>query len=291
MVYYGRSTRARKSFGTKRRGTRSRYRRGSYTRKSVSRLRFAVAGFRRNVEKKYFDKTYQANTNETLTGNTTGDINSNGVTYISNTWGNYSFGAQKASIVVSNDMLKGVETGTTARTRIGNKLKVKYVKGAFTFNAAIIDTTLTKTQGGEALGNGSAAARMDYLRTSYRFVIVKDSQVNSTDSQVTWNQVFDTTNFQAGIHSELNVDNMGRFVILEDKMFTLDADTPQKTCPYWIGGNNIGSVRYNGPSDTALTDKGLYVIWAAFVMGYTGTAPTITLPTPVGHSRLCFTDD
>ena len=165
------------------------------------------------------------------------------------------------------------------------------MKGAFTFNAAVIDTTLTKTQGGEALGSGSGANKMDYLRTSYRFVIVKDLQVNSTDTQITWPQVFDTTTLQAGIHSELNVDNMGRFIVLEDKQFTLDADTPQKTLPFLINGVSIGNVRYNGPSDTALTDKGLYVIWAAFVMGYTGTGPAIGLPTPVGHSRLCFTDE
>ena len=129
------------------------------------------------------------------------------------------------------------------------------------------------------------------MRAAIRFAIVKDLQVNSTDVNITWQQVFDTSNLQAGVHSELNVDNMGRFIVLEDKQFTLDADTPQKTLPFLINGMSIGNVRYNGPSDTALTDKGLYVIWAAFVMGYTGTAPAIALPTPVGHSRLCFTDE
>ena len=131
------------------------------------------------------------------------------------------------------------------------------------------------------------------MRTSVRFVIVKDLQVNSSDTNVTWNQVVDTTGQQAGVHSELNVDNMGRFIVLEDKVFTLDADQPQKTCPFKIGGNKIGSVRYNGPGATALTDKGVYVVWAAFVMGFTGTATAadIQMPSPVGHSRLCFTDD
>ena len=77
-------------------------------------------------------------------------------------------------------------------------------------------------------------------------VIVKDLQVNSTDAQITWPQVFDTTGTQAGVHSELNVDNMGRFIVLEDKIFTLDADNPQKTCPFMINGSAIGPVRYNG---------------------------------------------
>ena len=83
-------------------------------------------------EKKYFDKTYQANTNESLTGQTTPNTSNNGVTYISNTWGDYSFGNQVGTAsTTSNDMLKGLATGTTARTRIGNKLRVNYVKGAF----------------------------------------------------------------------------------------------------------------------------------------------------------------
>ena len=107
-----------------------------------------------------------------------------------------------------------------------------------------------------------------------------------------WQQVFDTTNLQAGVHSELNVDNMGRFMVLEDKVFVLDADTPQKTCPFMVHGSKIGSVRYNGPSDTALTDKGLYIVYAAFIMGTPGTTlANIQLASPVGHSRLCFTDD
>ena len=122
-------------------------------------------------------------------------------------------------------------------------------------------------------------------------VIVKDLQVNSTDTFIRWHQVFDTNNSVGGVHSELNVDNMGRFIVLEDKVFTLDADTPQKTIPFLISGSSVGSVRYNGPAESALTDKGLYIIWAAFVMGYTGTLNEIEVPPPVGHSRLCFTDE
>ena len=243
-------------------------------------------------EKKYFDKTYQANNSETFTGNSAGSgaprFNS-GVTYISNTWGQYSFGGVSAPAVISNDMLKGIATGTDVRSRIGNKIAVKYVKGAFTFNAAWIGPAAsTAGQGGETYPVGNP----QYLRTTYRMCIVKDLQVNSTDAQVTWNQVFDTNNNVAGVHSELNVNNMGRFIVLEDKIFTVDADTPQKTCPFMISGSKIGSVRYNGPASNALTDKGLYIIYAAFVGGVlVAAASDIELPSPVGHSRLCFTDE
>ena len=113
----------------------------------------------------------------------------------------------------------------------------------------------------------------------------------STDTQVTWAQVFDTTGLQVGVHSELKVDNMGRFMVLEDKILTLDADDPHKTLRFLINGSSIGSVRYNGPTNSALIDKGLYVVWSAFVMGYNGTMAEIRIPGPVGNSRLCFTDE
>lgn len=257
-------------------------------------VKFATVGFSRNVERKYFDKTYQANSLEVLTGQTAGGQGgSGGVTYISNLWGNYSFGTvQPSASAISNDMLKGVATGTTARTRIGNKAKVEYVKGAFTFTAGIINAG-SSNQSGESTVTAPTGAGPQYLRTTFRMVVVKDLQVNSTDTNVTWQQVFDTTGLQAGVHSELNVDNMGRFIVLSDEVFNVDADEPQKTIPFMIKGSSIGNVRYNGPSDTALTDKGVYVVWSAFVYGFTGTATTndVSLASPVGHSRLCFRDD
>jgi len=298
MAGYARFRRARKGFGSRRgmrrsggsRGSRYGYKKTGYRIKP----RFATVGFARNVEKKYFDKTYTADYSEAQSGGPSSG-KSNGVTYISSTWRTYSFGASGASVVTTNDMFKGLATGTTARTRIGNKVKVRYVKGAFTFTAAVLGdgATAQRAQGGETLAAPSVAAAQSYLRTTYRMVIVKDMQVNSTEPQVTWAQVFDTTGLQAGVHAELNVDSMGRFAVLDDKIFTLDAETPQKTCTYTISGSTIGSVRYNGPSDTSLTDKGVYIIWAAFVMGVTNTMALadIDCPSPVGHSRLCFTDD
>ena len=43
--------------------------------------------------------------------------------------------------MISNNMFRGLGTGTDVRSRIGNKIAVKYVKGAFTFNAAMISST------------------------------------------------------------------------------------------------------------------------------------------------------
>lgn len=166
------------------------------------------------------------------------------------------------------------------------------LKGAFTFTAAVLNASQTKVQQGEQFAWDAANGNQVYLRTTYRMLLVKDLQVNSADAQVTWGQVMDTSNFQAGVHSELNVDNMGRFIILEDKMFTVDAQNPQKTVQFMVNGSKTGPVRYNGPGSNALTDKGLYVIWAAFTMGVGNISTSdITIASPVGHSRVCFSDE
>lgn len=279
-----------------RRYTRSAYARSRTTtrrRTTRSSPRFATVGFARNVEKKYFDKTYQANNNRTTTGDVASSsvLKDTGVTFISNQWGTYAFGSTSASTVISNDMLKGLATGTTARTRIGNKIKPRYLKGAFTFTACTLNNAGGDVgQGGEQWAQAGTVSEV-YMRTTYRFMIVKDLQVNSTDNEVTWQQVMDTTGLQAGVHSELNVDNMGRFMVILDRTFTVDADDPQKTINFNLAGSRIGPVRYNGPTGTALTDKGVYVVYAAFVMGFQGAQSEVTLPSPVGHSRLCFVDD
>ena len=85
-----------------------------------------------------------------MTGQTTPVLKNNGVIYISNAWGGYSFGDQQPfSVEVSNNMLRGLGNGTSVRTRIGNKVSVNYVKGAFTFTAAMVSPQ--QDQGGEKL--------------------------------------------------------------------------------------------------------------------------------------------
>ena len=217
-------------------------------------------------EKKYFDKTYQCDGYETLTGTANNALN-NGVTYVSNAWQTYTFGARTTAVTTSNDMFKGLVTGTDARTRIGNKIRPRYIKGAFTFTAAVTHANQTKVQKWEQYVHDAVNQNIVYMRTTYRMLLVKDLQVNSADAQVTWSQVMDTTNFQAGVHSELNVDNMGRFIILEDKVFTVDAQNPQKTVQFMVNGSKTGPVRYNGPAVSALTDKGLYVVGSIYIGG------------------------
>ena len=293
---YGRSRSYKRSTSRRTSGTFGRRR--SYAVKKVGRTvfkpRFATVGYTRNVEKKYFDKTYQADNLENNTAGAGGpNIYNNGYSYVSNTWGTYDFTGPTNTQATSNDMTKGVSTGADARSRIGNKIKVNYIKGSFTFTCA--GSRQATSQGGEVTISTVVSDRLPYFRTTYRMVIVKDLQVNSTDTVIKWNQVFGNgagNGLDGGVHSELNIDNMGRFIVLEDKIFTVTADAPQKTVPFMIKGSSVGNIRYNGSGTHALTDKGIYVIYAAFVMGVDNVlAADITLPSPVGHSRLCFNDD
>ena len=135
---------------------------------------------------------------------------------------------------------------------------------------------------------------IQYLRTTFRVVIVRDLQVNSAASEVTWNDVFSNLNGTSGVHSELNVANMGRFSVLMDKLVYLDADNPQKTMPFIF--RNLGRVRYNGPqadgAQSALTDSGLYIVWACLSAGVSGTtaAGNMSSKGVNVNSRMCFTD-
>ena len=93
-----------------------------------------------------------------------------------------------------------------------------------------------------------------------------------------------------GINSELNIGNMGRFIILSDQCIELTAENPQKTIKFMIPGSKIGSIRYNGPSDNALADKGVYVIAANQSTGLY-TAANVAYPGMCAiQSRYCFTD-
>ena len=58
-------------------------------------------------EKKYYDKTYQCDGYETLTGTGNNALN-NGVTYVSSAWQTYTFGARTTAVTTNNDMFKGL---------------------------------------------------------------------------------------------------------------------------------------------------------------------------------------
>lgn len=314
-------------FKSRRKSAASSYRRrtfgsGSYSKKfgmvkssrarTMKRFkpRFATVGYARDVEKKYRDLAIVAvDWTGSSVGPSASDYNvANGYQWRSTQWGTQDYNGVTQTQIVGNDLLKYVPVGSNATSRIGNKISVKYVKGCITLNAAIsrqLKDSLNDgiTQGGETVPTypTSDGYRWEYLRTTFRVVIVKDLQVNSVDAQVTYDDVFEQISGSfvgatAGVHAELKVANMGRFRIISDKLVELSAVKPQKTMKYLVGGNVIGNVRYNSSGNTALTDVGLYVIVAAYTSGamvgevvQPGDAGLV-LPIVSLNSRLCFTD-
>lgn len=257
-----------------------------------------MTGFARNIEKKFNDRLFEGGSLRYSTGDEQYAIRSNGFMWTSTNWYDTSFkGKIPSRVEVSNDLVKGLETGTTARTRIGNKVKGCWIKGTITFTAARnvgmgSQGEAIKSQNGEVFVDDDVLSEENYLRTTFRMAIVKDNQVNSTQTHIAWDEVFGGNDKANGVHSQQNIDNMGRFTIIEDRKFELYANKPQKTLDFTIPGTNIGSVRYNGPSENALTDRGIYIIWAAYTVGaqYNDTS-VMNLAGPTGYSRFCFTDE
>lgn len=279
-------------------GRGSRYQKYVRTTKKP-RVKFALAAYTKNIEKKYFDKCLQSKVDESFTGNgdATASDPKNGISTASVGWNAYTFGGRGplSPPTVSNDLLKGIANGAGVRTRIGNKINVKYVKGSITVSAGQVKPAGMGmgilNQGGEMVIGHQENVDAAYLRTTIRVAIVKDLQVNSTTTNVKWHDVFEGGPNQHGVHSELNVDNMGRFFVLWERSLQLDADDPQKTLPYMISGSKVGPVRYNGGTAEALTDKGLYVIWSSFTIGMSSPLDTYLEPSLVMNGRVCFTDD
>lgn len=271
------------------RSTRSR--RPSMGRKRVGKK---TTKYRNTAEKKYFDKTITGLSLEAPTGATTGSGVDSGLMYVSNNWNTYSFNNQSAPSSDTNNLLKGLITGTSARSRVGNKIRGRELRGSTTFAAAWVASGPSNifSQNGETAVTAVATTAIMYLRTTYRWALVKDLQVNNTDSAVTWNQVYEngTGSAAAGVHAELNVDNMGRFRVLSEGSFQLGAQNPQKTLTWKLPGGHIGPIVYNGANIGALTNHGIHFIFAAFVYG-NNVASATNLPEVVMNSRLIFSDE
>ena len=277
-------------------------RRGTYK----TGLKFATVGFTRDVEKKYCDKALTTTSFDMQhAGHGTGLSVTNGFMWSSAGWAPYDFQSpMAATTATTNDLLKGVTQGTTTTTRIGNKIRGRYIKGAMTLGSAKLAGPSSGASNGDMNGEAVSTAAnattiWQFMRTTWRVVIVKDLQVNSADTHIVWNDVFESDTGSVGqtggVHAELKIANMGRFKVLSDKYYKTDAVCPQETVSFMISGKDIGNVRYNGPGSGALTDKGIYIIWAAYTSGNSAQPFDVTeglaAPTFTMHSRLAFTDD
>ncbi|AXF52251.1 MAG: coat protein [Cressdnaviricota sp.] len=256
----------------------SRYGRGRYGKKRTGKFgkRTVITSYARDVETKYCDNVICAlsSTYQTVAHDQTLNqaFRGQNVCWNSTDWGTVqTVGSGYTPAVKTNNLLRCINSGTTANQRIGNVIDVKYIKGTINF-AANVETDDGSPQYGEhpPEAPGPPAVKTRFVRTTYRFAVVKDLQVNNSITTVKWSDVFQSTdtqggNFVNGVNSEKNIENMGRFRILKDKYVTLDSDDPQKSVKFLIPG--IGKVRYNGPNADALTDNGIHVIWSCVTKG------------------------
>ena len=162
-------------------------RRGTYR----TGLKFATVGFSRDVERKYCDKALlTSNFNVQHTGYGVGQSITHGFMWSSSGWAPYDFQTPTGTMTATtNDLLKGVAQGTTTSTRIGNKIRGRYIKGAMTLGSAkLAGPSSGATNGdmnGEALSTAANATTIwQFMRTTWRVVIVKDLQVNSVDTKL-----------------------------------------------------------------------------------------------------------
>ncbi|AXH77804.1 MAG: capsid protein [Cressdnaviricota sp.] len=294
-----------KKFGSVRKANRGRMKR--FTPK------FATVGFARDVEKKYRDRAMTISgwsSDTTGLGASATAAGTGGYSWHSQGWAKYEYAGVSGSALApcSNDLLKYVGNGANVDERVGNRIRGNYLKGAITVTAARLTGPSIGATNGDQSGESTATAAnatlvQQYLRTTWRIVMVKDLQVNSVDPWIGWAAVFQNSSVSTGglapigemggIHSELNIANMGRFRVLSDRLVEVDAKCPQKTIRHLIGSKSIGSIRYNASGYSALTDSGIYVIAAAFVDGTSvglGAADGLFDPQLNMHNRLCFTD-
>ena len=260
MVSYGRFNRSNTSIKSSGRRTNYRRRRFGYTTKK-RRSRLSTFALRKlGVERKYLDKALHCTATLQSTGyNGTGTPieGMTGASYESRYWYEYNFATDPNTPQQESgscNLMQGVFGGSNAVTRIGNKVDASYIRGNMTVTAMKLarnyNTSNADQSGETTTPEGAGNMLGEYCRTTIKVCMVLDKQAwsaagNPEAPQVTWGDVFsnktidgDTGFSTAGVHSELNIDNMGRFIVLKSWMIELDATDPQKTFSFYIRYNH-----------------------------------------------------
>lgn len=113
-------------------------------------------------------------------------------------------------------------------------------------------------------------------RSIVRFVVVQDMQQVS-DSAPTWGNIFENV----GMQDYLNLNTLGRFKILMDQTFTVNAENPTKMFKKNFKLNT--HVRYNGSASTDIQKNGIYVL--------ARSADAANLPVVNWNARITFVDN
>ena len=128
---YGRF-KSSKGYATRRTAGIFSYRRRSYLRKVGNKYvsKKSRIGYKKSIEKKYNDRAIAAGFTQYGFGNANTTTAANAITSVgfkSNSWYGFNFNQPLASgSAITQDLLKGIGTGTSTTTRVGNKVKSIY---------------------------------------------------------------------------------------------------------------------------------------------------------------------
>ena len=156
-------------------------------------------------------------------------------------------------VTMMPNCLTNVETGTTAKTRIGNLIAPRYITIKGVLSAArTVEPKDAETTFKDEPGSDPMTFNLRYMRTSIKVFIVRDKSMNEK-GYVTYNDVFENP---AGPAAVLNpflwnrkVDSIGRYEILKECELELDQDDPQASFSYTIP--LMGKpIRFNGAAST-----------------------------------------
>lgn len=271
-----------------------------------------MVGYTRDTEMKYHDKTLHSGwIPMELSRPAEPNSNNPGNVWIAESWGwspvilNAPIPPESGDYPHYNNManlLTGPKTGGLVNERIGNKINVKWIKLRISLNAAYVgsdQSTQRNDQNGESIllaENDVTNTVFTLMRTTFRVCVVLDTQVNSADNDMPWWGVMESQRSgksgMGGPLSEQNIENLGRFKILSDRTFEMSMDKPQKTFSVML--RNIGDVRYNASTESALVSKGIWVIFSAMVGGSDAEAakllPTIGISPVTFSRRMAYTD-
>ena len=97
------------------------------------------ASYAKDEEKKYNDRAIGAGFTQYGFGNAGTSTTANAITSVgfkSGSWYGFNFNQPLASgSAITQDLLKGIGTGTSTTTRVGNKVKSIYIKGSILITA------------------------------------------------------------------------------------------------------------------------------------------------------------
>ena len=158
------------------------------------------------------------------------------------------------SYAMTPNCLTNISSGTSAGTRIGNKVEPKYItiKGVAT---ATRTTSTTDPETLDKLEGGTTDTLIErYCRTTMRILVIRDKNMNEK-GYVEFSDVFSPA-LSGVTHmdnvSKLNpylwnrkLDTIGRYDILKEAEFTMDQTDPQKSFNWTIPLKGI-PIKFNG---------------------------------------------